>query len=373
MPDSPSNEPAGLAPASDTPALAGPRAGKCRFAFVLLNDFTLVAFAAFVDVLRLVSDSGDRSGRVRCDWALLTEHGGPVRASCGAQIVPDGGFGDAPDYDYVVVVGGLLGGRNRASRATLAFLARCAARGATVVGLCTGSFAMLEAGLLDGRPICVSWFHAQDLLEAFPAIDPRQIVSDRLFVADGDRITCAGGRASADVAATILRRHVDAFVVDKALRILQIAHPDDANAPQAHGGRLPERCHPKVKRAALIIEQHIATGISPAQLAERLDLSVRHLERLFKESTGMGPRAYCKQMRLQFAAWLLARTDKPVADIAVRCGFPGGSHLSREFRAHFGLPPVRYRAQGAQRAQDAGGAPVAHDWRDVYPDRIEFY
>ncbi|KAF1028224.1 MAG: HTH-type transcriptional regulator CdhR [Burkholderia plantarii] len=346
--------------------------GKPRFAFLLMDDFTLVAFAGFVDVLRLVSDAGDRSRRQRCDWRIVAETLQPVQASCGARLMPDDTYDTAGRVDYLVVVGGLLGPRASASRATLAFLARCAGEGATVIGLCTGVFPMVQAGLMARATICVSWFHYQDLVEAFPALDPERIVSDRLYAIDGARITCAGGRAAIDVAAAVLRTHVDVAHVDKALRILQVTAGDGADSPHAHAHGRSAISHPKLRRAILLIEQQIANAMSPAELARRVGMSVRHLERLFKEQTGMGPRAYAKRIRLDFAAWLLRRTDKPIIEIAAGCGFPSASHLSREFRTAFGMPPIQYRARHADSARSPGQA-AAPDWERLYPDRVEFY
>ncbi|RQR55230.1 GlxA family transcriptional regulator [Burkholderia sp. Bp9125] len=327
-----------------------------RFGIVLLPNFTLTAFSGFVDLLRLASDEGDRSRPVRCSWTIVAESLVPVRASCGIQVAPWTTYDEAGPFDYVVVVGGLLHSGPSASDATLRFIRAAASNGATLVGICTGVFALTRADVMDGYRMCVSWFHYWDFVERFPGVDARNLVADRLFVIDRRRITCSGGRASIDVAAAILLRHVEATIVQKALRILLVDDADKGNAPQPHPPGLEPATHPKVRRAILLMEQHIGQPLALAELARRLDMSVRQLERLFAAETGKSPNAYARQIRIRMASWLLTSSDRTVANIATSCGFSDASHLGREFRKAFGESPNAYRVARPQSRPAALGA-----------------
>jgi transcriptional regulator GlxA family with amidase domain len=331
---------------SDAPASSAAAPRRLRFGIVLLPNFTLTAFSGFVDMLRLSADDGDYSKPVRCAWSVIGDTLAPVRASCGIQITPWETFADAAPFDYVVVVGGLLHSGPQAGPETLRFIQRAAGDGAHLVGICTGVFALMRAGVLDAHRICVSWFHYWDFIERFPAVDPDRLIADRLFVIDRRRITCSGGRASIDVAAAILLRHFDHATVQKALRILLVGEMQKGNAPQPHPPGLEPATHPKVKRAILLMEQHVGRALPLDELAAKLDLSTRQLERLFKAETGKSPQAFAKQVRLRTAAWLLTSSDRTVADIASSCGFADASHLGREFRKQFGAPPATYRERG---------------------------
>ncbi|AEA63137.1 MULTISPECIES: GlxA family transcriptional regulator [Burkholderia] len=336
---------------------ADPAPTRLRFGIVLLPNFTLTAFSGFVDMLRLSADDGDYSKPVRCAWSVIGDTLAPVRASCGIQITPWETFdaGGEP-YDYVVVVGGLLHSGPQASPEALQFIRRAAEGGANVVGICTGVFALMRAGVLDAHRICVSWFHYWDFIERFPNVDAERLIADRLFVIDRRRITCSGGRASIDVAAAILLRHFDHATVQKALRILLVGEMQKGNAPQPHPPGLEPATHPKVKRAILLMEQHVGRALPLDELACKLDLSARQLERLFKAETGKSPQAFAKQVRLRTAAWLLTSSDRTVADIATSCGFSDASHLGREFRKQFGATPAAYREKGGAAAEVPGEA-----------------
>ena len=342
-------------------ANAAPKA-RIRFGIVLLPNFTLTAFSGFVDMLRLSADEGDYSKPVRCSWSVIGDTLAPVRASCGIQVTPWETFetydSAAEPFDYVVVVGGLLHSGPQASDATLRFIQRAARGNTNLVGICTGVFALMRAGVLDGHRICVSWFHYWDFVERFPAVSTDALIADRLFVIDRRCITCSGGRASIDVAAAILLRHFEHATVQKALRILLVGEMQKGNAPQPHPPGLEPATHPKVKRAILLMEQHVGRSLPLEELACKLDLSPRQLERLFKAETGKSPQAFAKQVRLRTAAWLLTSSDRTVADIASSCGFSDASHLGREFRKQFGVPPVMFRET---RGADAQGDEMVCD------------
>ncbi|WP_322061074.1 GlxA family transcriptional regulator [Paraburkholderia sp. J63] len=333
-------------------------AERIRFGIVLLPNFTLTAFSGFVDMLRLSADDGDYSKPVRCSWRVIGETLAPVRASCGIQVTPWETFENAEPVDYLVVVGGLLHSGPQASEETLRHIRRAAAGSTTVVGICTGVFAMMRAGVLDEHRICVSWFHYWDFIERFPTVNADALIADRLFVIDRRRITCSGGRASIDVAAAILLRHFDHATVQKALRILLVGEMQKGNAPQPHPPGLEPATHPKVKRAILLMEQQVGRNIPLEELACKLNLSPRQLERLFKAETGKSPRAFANVLRLRTAAWLLTSSDRTVADIASSCGFADASHLGREFRKQFGVPPIMFREQ---RSGQRGGQRVGQD------------
>ncbi|WP_248324700.1 MULTISPECIES: helix-turn-helix domain-containing protein [unclassified Caballeronia] len=102
-------------------------------------------------------------------------------------------------------------------------------------------------------------------------------------------------------------------------------------------------CHPRLRRAVHLIEQHIGAPLRVEALATRLDTSPRQLQRLFKEGTGESPLAYALRIRLKTAAWLLAGTHRTVSDIAGHCGFFDASHMGRQFRRVYGVTPQGYR------------------------------
>jgi transcriptional regulator GlxA family with amidase domain len=316
-----------------------------RVGFILLPHFTLLPFAGFIDSLRLAADEGDQSRQINCQWTVMGPQLNEVESSCGVSVRPWEVFRDPEDFDYIVVVGGLLHQGNIASEAVIEYLQRADAANTPLVGLCTGSFALIRAGLMQGRRCCVSWFHYQDLQDELADVIP---VADLLYVDDGDRITCAGGSAATDLAATLIERHLGRQWARKSLRILGLdrARPADAPQPQPASNTNLSVENRRVRRAILIMEQNMAQPLSTQVIAERLNLSKRQLERLFVAETGESLQRLYRNMRLGYGLWLLQRPDSSVTNIAEECGFADTAHFSRAFRSQFNMSPSEARLQG---------------------------
>src|SRR3954452_7090134 len=84
-------------------------AHRLSIGFILAHRFTLCAFGNFVDVLRLAADEGDCSRPILCEWTVLSDTMKPVVSDCGVPVQPTERLGDPTKFNYIVVVGGLIG------------------------------------------------------------------------------------------------------------------------------------------------------------------------------------------------------------------------------------------------------------------------
>lgn len=324
---------------------------RLRVAFVLAPRFTLTAFAGFVDTLRLAADEGDRSRKRLCDWEILDTAGGPVLSSCGASVAPTAPLEAPADYDGVVVVGGLLHGGQRVPARVADFLREAAARQVKLVGLCTGSFVLARAGLLDGYLACVSWFHRDEFVAEFPHC---RVTSSQMFVVDRDRLTCAGGTSVVHLAAHLVEKAIGRASATKALRIMIEEQPLPSRTLQPEPVLSVRASDSLVHKAMLLIEQQLHAPLSIEQLCESLNLGRRQLERRFQSDVGLSPGEYRQKLRLERASWYLCHTDMDVTSIALECGFQDSTHFARLVRRALGASPRQVRA--ASRAEAAGGA-----------------
>ncbi|SDE79192.1 GlxA family transcriptional regulator [Limimaricola pyoseonensis] len=324
------------------PAAAEPR---LRVGFLLARRFTLSAFANFVDVLRLAADEGDRSRPILCRWRVIAEKLEPIRSSCGVTVGPEEKLGDPARFDYVVVIGGLMdsGGLTPAETA---FLRRAAALKVPLVGVCTGAFILHEAGLMAGHRCCVSWFHHDDFLERFDGLVP---VSDRVFVEDRGRLTCSGGAGSAHLAAHLVERHIGRAAARKSLHIMMIDEPMAPDDPQPGLPLDLKTRDPLVRRALRVMQQNLDAAPGVEEIAARLGVSRRKLERHMRAALGLGPAEAFTRVRLAHARFLLARPGASVTRIAAEAGFCDASHLIRVFRRHEGTTPEAWRRAMAGR------------------------
>jgi transcriptional regulator GlxA family with amidase domain len=234
--------------------------------------------------------------------------------------------------------------------ATTAYLRAAAAAGVVLVGVCTGSFVLARAGLLAGRRVCVNWLHYQDFLREFP---DHTAAADQLFLVDGDRITCAGGRGAADLATLLVERHLGRAAAQKSRQVLLLDRTDKADT-QPHPPVSHDVPDGRVRRALLLMEQHLGDPLPIATIAARLDVSPRQLERLFHAALGQRPAALYRMLRLRYARWLLDNTSRSVTDIALDAGFADCAHFSRQFKALHGMTPSDGRAAALPEGAMAG-------------------
>lgn len=318
---------------------------KLNVGFILARRFTLCALGNFVDVLRLAADEGDRSRPILCAWRVLSPTMEPISSSSGIVVQPEERLGDPARFDYLVVVGGLVDEIENLHPETVRFLERAAAAGVPLVGVCTGTFALHRAGLMQGYRACVSWFHHEDFLERFDGLKP---VSDQIFVVDRDRLSCSGGVSAAHLAAFLIDRHLGRAAARKALSILMIDEPMEGDRPQPGLPLELNARDPLVRRALLAMQQNLHAPLPIARIARDLGVGRRKLERHFNADLGLPPADASARIRLAQARMLLARTDRTVTRIAEETGFCDASHLIRVFRETEGTTPDLWRQERAR-------------------------
>jgi transcriptional regulator GlxA family with amidase domain len=317
------------------------RKGPLRFGILLTRNFTISAFSLFVDTLRLASDELDRSGRKYLDWEVLSDDAQLIKSSCGVHVAPTARISERTAFDYIVVVGGRLNVEQPLAHEMMAFLKNVAAQGKPVIGLCTASFVLARAGLLKGKQACVSWLHREEFQSQFPDIP---CISHTLFLEDGNVSTCAGGTAVADLAASLVRRHVGVPAAKNAMEILQIERQRKGTDIQARLPlSIPDVKDARVKLGLLLMEEAVHQKCDIDSLAQRIGISARQMERLFKQELGESPIKMFQRIRMDKARVFVLHTDQTILQIATSFGYESQTHFSRIFRAHFGANPTDLR------------------------------
>lgn len=309
------------------------RRARLNVGFLLADAFTLGAFANFIDVLRLAADEGDGSRQINCSWKILSGSGAPILSSSGVAVQPNARDFNPRAFDYLVLVGGLLQNSARISAWQARVLQEAAEAGIPLVALCTGAFDLTKLGLMKGYKCCVSWFHHEDFRSRFDRTEP---VSDQLYVVDRDRLTCSGGVGSAHLAALLVNRHVGTSEAIKSLNIMMIDRALGGEMPQPQSEVVFQVEDHLVRRAIHLIRQRMTLPHTTSELAARLGVSRRQLERRFQTALGESPARVSRRIRLRHGEALLARRDRTMAEVAEETGFCDTSHFVRSYRNEFG-------------------------------------
>lgn len=318
------------------------RTAPHRFIFVLLNDFTLLSFAAAIDCLRLANQM---SGEDLYSWRIIGEGGGTINCSTGTTFTLDGDLDELHRDDTVM----LCGGRDVQAATTkriLNWLRREARRGIIMGGLCTAAFSLAKAGLLDGKRATIHWENHDSFAEEFLEVE----LTKSVFVKDGNRWTTAGGTSSIDLFLQIIADQQGDELANAVAdqQIYSSIRTDQDTQRLSIPTRIGVR-HPKLSRVIQAMELNIEEPISPSILAKDVGMSTRQLERLFRRYLNRSPKRYYMELRLQKARNLLMQTDMSVINVALACGFASPSHFSKCYRAHYDTTP--YRERGAHAAR----------------------
>ncbi|UXX82566.1 GlxA family transcriptional regulator [Roseovarius pelagicus] len=312
---------------------------KLRIGLLLLDNFTLNALSGFIDALRLAADTGGRSRQIDCGWVIMGK--GMVRASCGLAISPDSEPLPPARFDYLAVVGGNDYAERVQPAWVTAYLQETAAAGIPLIGLCTGTFNIARAGLMQGVTACLHWNVHQEFAAQFPKV---RAISDRIFLDTGNRITCAGSTGAPDLALHLIDRHCGPERAQQSLRHMVLNDQREASYPQAQFSPEARDIHDDlVRRAVVIMEQTLNDPISIDRLATRLGISGRQMARRFAASLDQTPSQYYRFLRIRYGAWRLIHSTDLISDIAADSGFCDASHFQREFRGHYGVSPAKYR------------------------------
>ncbi|MDQ0588191.1 GlxA family transcriptional regulator [Variovorax paradoxus] len=324
-----------------------------HFGFLLLDSYSMIAFANALEVLRMANLL---SGQRLYAWSIATVDGEGIRASNGLRFANPGCLADLDGCDVVFVCGGVEV-QKAISDAVVQDLRRRAARGQKLGGLCTGTHALAEAGVMNGYRCAVHWENLSALREACPKVH----FALEVFVVDRDRVTASGGIAPLHLMLHLVRGHhgsklamaiSEQFIIDRVRD-----QTDQQKLPQ------PEFVGPgyeHVVEATQFMAANIEEPLALSEIADATGVSLRQLERLFHRYHDVTPAQHYLALRLRRARELLAHTSAPIMQITVACGFQTASHFCKAYRAQFGHSPSDHRRQGGgQGLVHLGAAPDA--------------
>ncbi|MCY4305522.1 MAG: GlxA family transcriptional regulator [Aestuariivita sp.] len=312
------------------------KAKPAKFVFVLMNKFTLLSFASALESLRIANRV---SGRELYCWSITGEGGRAITCSAGTAFQLDSDLPTLNRDDTVIICGG-VDIKNTTTQPLLNWIRRESRKGVRLGGLCTATYALAKAGILNYKKATIHWENQDSFREEFQDIE----LTKSVFVIDGNRMTTAGGTSSIDLMLKIIAEEHDENLANSvADQLIYSAIRTDQDTQRLS---VPTRIgvrHPKLSQVIQMMEVNIEEPISPSLLATEVGMSTRQLERLFRRYLNKSPKRYYMGLRLQKARNLLMQTDMSVINVALACGFMSPSHFSKCYRAHYDITPYRER------------------------------
>ncbi len=320
-----------------------------RYGFLLMPNFSMIAFSSAIEALRMANRIGRQS---YYEWPIYTLDGYSVKASNSIALQPNASLAEADHLDALFVCSGVRVAQTWSE--SLHFqLKRLAGQNIVLGGICTGTYLLAKSGLLNGRRCTIHWENIASLREMSPDLN----VTEELFELDGDRYTVSGGSAPLDMMLQLVAQHYG--------KALAVSISEQFVCDRMRGAydkqRIPLKLliganQPKLTEAVELMESNLEELISLDDLASLVGISRRQLERLFKKYLGCVPRRYYLDLRLKKARQLLLQTSSSISEVAIACGFVSASHFSKSYREMFGLSP---RAERQHQSHQLGAKLIA--------------
>ncbi|WP_329042696.1 GlxA family transcriptional regulator [Streptomyces sp. NBC_00178] len=307
--------------------------------------------------IEVFTSANEFGGRYRLN--VVSADGEEVRTSGGTRLGVDSAVADAHGTsDVLVIPGGPGWDRMIRDESLLCTVRALDARARRTVSVCTGSFLLAAAGLLEGRRAATHWRHSDRLAQLFPGV---RVDHDAIFVRDGKVTTSAGVSAGIDLSLAVVEEHSGAEVARAVAKDLVVFMQRPGGQSQfSVRTRAPHTRQEALRRVLDTIAEDPGSDHTLAAMARGAGLSTRHITRLFRDELGTTPARYVEQIRLEAAQGMLETGDDPMASIARRTGFGSPESLRRAFLRNLQMTPgafrTRFRSTGSG-ARDAVHVP----------------
>ncbi|MES2916388.1 MAG: GlxA family transcriptional regulator [Pseudomonadota bacterium] len=318
------------------PILRRPDAPTLRMSFVIVPRFNMATLITMIEPLRVANYLASQP---LYHWEILSPDGTEIPASNGLSITAQP-LDDRNRRGETIFVLASWGAEDYANRDLIGWLRRQSREGARLCAVELGCYPIVKAGLIPAARLATHWSWAPGFQERFPEVP----LVEQLYTLDDPVLTCAGGMAGVDLMLRLIAdRHGEGMAGEVADQILyQPVRPP--TAPQRRSpGPGTDQFSPTLRQAIALIEANIADPLAVPDIADRLGLSQRQLERQFHRALGCSVVQFGTLVRLQHARVLLIATKLSVREIATATGFNALSHFASAFRKCFDRRPSDYR------------------------------
>ncbi|SFD92653.1 GlxA family transcriptional regulator [Roseivivax sediminis] len=314
--------------------------GLIRVGFLLFPGFPMACLTSVIEPLRAANEI---SGTRTFEWRLLAETGQRPVSSAEVAFDANERLEEGGDYDYLLLLS--APGAAFADPRTPAHLRRIERHGTTLGAISGGVFPLVRSGIAHTAPLSVHWCYEAAFAAEFPGV-PR---SDRVIEIAPRRVTASGAAAAFDLALHMIGESLGDAVATEVACWFQ--HPMMRKSgvqqavPTIGTDHAQADLPPIVARAIAIAARDLSEPVAVADIARDLDVTPRHLERLFKAATGQNPSHYLRGMRMKAARQIVMYSNDRIADVAAAVGYGSVKSLVRHYRAAFGLTPQEDRAR----------------------------
>lgn len=304
------------------------------FNFLLLPQFTLLAFSAALDPLRIANQIARKP---LYGWEILSQDGSAVFSSSGVDVNVSGGL-EAINKSATLFVCSGNNGIEAANNQTVNTVRSHLRHGGRVGGVCTGASTLARAGLLNNRRFTLHWENQPGFHEAFPDLQS----TDTRFEVDGNILTCGGGEAASELILSLISQdYGNEFAFHVSEMCLSASGDVGHRRQRSSLATAINHRNPKIVKALQVMQDNIEDPLTLEEVAKNVGSSRRQMERLFRTVFDASPWIVYRSLRLERGRMLLNETEMTVVEVSMACGFSSASHFTKSFKAEFGTTPTQ--------------------------------
>ncbi len=301
--------------------------------FLVYPDFQLLDATGPIATFEIAARFSPGAYRL----VFLSRDGGMIASSSGMAVATTALI-DAPPLDTLIVSGGDGVHGPAICESTLAYVRDTAKTARRVASVCSGTYILAQAGLLDGKRATTHWSRTKDIQKRYPAI---KLEPDRIFVQDGMIWSSAGITAGIDLALALIGADEGEPVARRVAQQLVVYHRRPGG--QSQFSALIDLKAGRFDAVMAWARENLAESLSVEQLADHAAMSPRNFARLFAAETGVTPAKAVERLRVEAARALLDSQPLQVEDVALETGFGDPERMRRAFIRAFGQPPQSLR------------------------------
>ena len=274
---------------------------------------------------------------------ILSRFGKPFRSEAALVIGADASFDNAPPLDTIIVPGGAGLRRPENTDSVVAFLKRRERTTRRIVSVCTGLYALAQAGFMDGRRATTHWQFAEIFSQKFPKM---HVEPDAIFIRDGKFYTSAGVTAGIDLSLALISADLgDSVALQVARELVVYLKRSGGQAQFSEPLKFQLSASDKFSDLAAWILRNLDKDLSVEILATRAKLGTRHFSRQFKSAFGQSPAEYIEILRLDEARRRLSQESRGIGGIGRSLGYASEDAFRRAFERRFGIAPKAFQRQ----------------------------
>ena len=304
----------------------------------------IIALTGPMEVFAFANNALQRSGvcnEPAYQMEVLAAKPGPIKSSCGLQIIADKAYSDVHDgIDTLLIAGTPDVSWLLCDSALQDWVRVIAPRVRRLASVCTGAFLLAETGLLDGRRATSHWDYCDGLARDYPAVN---IEPDRIFVRDGCISTSGGVTSGIDLALSMVEEDWGSELALLVARYLVVFLKRSGGQSQFSAYLTSEASRPELKDLQAWIMLNLTEDLRVEALAEHMHMSSRNFARFFLTETGMTPAKFVEMARIDAARHYLGSTQQSIETVADKSGFGDPERMRRAFIRQLGVNPQSYR------------------------------